>query len=308
MNELIPIDITPVKLFQDKGLDPILNEIKKKVDEFEADIETAGGRKAVASFAHKIAKSKTFIEKMGKELVSKQKAAIKLIDIERKRSRDFLDEQRDRARLPLTEWEEAEKIRIEAEMFEKEFNAAFDEALTEDALFNREREIQRKEAEAVRIEEEKRAKEEAARIKKEREEREELLKKEAAEAAKKEAEEALAAEKEKAIRLEAEAKAEKERAEQARKDAIEKAEIEKKEAIKRARREVEERILREKQETERKAAEEKRVADKKAAHKSHQRKINREILEGFKSIGITEGKLIVEAILKKQIPHIEIKY
>jgi len=207
MNDyLIPMDINPVKLFSENGLDPILNEIKKKVDEFEPDVETATGRKQIASFAHKIAKSKTFIEKMGKELVSKQKAAIKLIDNERKRSRDFLDEQRDKARQPLTEWEEAEKKALAEEAARVEFNLDHTEALEFHVLWLKEKEFEALKAKIEKEKEEKRQEAEKERLEKEQAEREERLKKEAAEQAKKDAEEKATAEREEAERKAAEEK------------------------------------------------------------------------------------------------------
>lgn len=299
MNDLIPMDISPVKLFSEKGLDPILNEIKKKVDSFEADIDSAEGRKEVASFAHKIAKSKTFIEKMGKELVSKQKAAIKLIDMERKRSRDFLDEQRDRARRPLTRWEEAKEKAIAEEAARIEFESDLTEALAENDLFNRQKEIERKEVEFAKQEEEKRQKEETTRIEQERIEREERLKKEAAADAEKKAREAIAAEKEKTIRLEIEAKVEKERAvlEAERKAEEKAAKIE----ADRVAKEIAQRA---------KIEAERIVAEKAAENKTHRRKINNEALKGFEKIGHSEreGKLIIEAIAKGLIPHIIITY
>ncbi len=310
MTDLVSIDITPIKLFSENGLEPILFEIKKKVDEFEPDVETGTGRKEIASFAYKIAQSKTFIEKAGKELVAKQKAAIKLIDTERKRSRDFLDEQRDRARQPLTEWEEAEKKALEEEEKIIRFEADHTEGLEFHALWLKDKELEALKAKIAREVEEKRQKEEAARIEQDRIEREERLKKEAAEKAKKHAEDA-------AERKIKEAKEAVEKAEWDKITAKEKAEREKQEAIDKTKREAEEKAAKieaarfvEENEERAKIEADLLAAKRRAAHKSHQRRINREILEGFQSIGIIEdeGKLIVEAIVKKQIPHIEIKY
>ena len=50
---------------------------------------------------------------MGKGLVSEQKAEIKRVDAIRKHARDTLDELKVRIRKPLTDWEEAEKLRQE---------------------------------------------------------------------------------------------------------------------------------------------------------------------------------------------------
>jgi hypothetical protein len=321
-NNLIPAKANIVALFTEKGLDPILSKVKTKVDLFKASaansVETASGRKEIASFAYKIAQSKTFIEKAGKELVSRQKAAIKLIDAERKRSRDFLDEQRDRARQPLTDYEEAEKKLIAEEAARMEFEADYIEALFEDDIFNRQREIERKENEFAKQEEERRRKEEADRIEKERVEREERIKKEAAEQAKKDAEKAITAEKERVIRLEVEAKAEATRVEQEKKDAIEKAEREKKEAVERAERESEAKAAKIEADRREKEAEEwarketKRIAaERRAAHHKHRKKVEGEAIVCFTAaLECThdEAYEIVAIIRNNKIKNVTINY
>ena len=50
---------------------------------------------------------------MGKDLVSEQKAEIKRVDAIRKHARDTLDELKVRIRKPLTDWEEAERLKQE---------------------------------------------------------------------------------------------------------------------------------------------------------------------------------------------------
>jgi len=304
------MDISPVKLFTEKGLEPILLEIKKKVDEFEPNIETVGGRKEIASFAHKIAQSKVFIDKAGKELVAKQKAEIKLIDTERKRSRDFLDEQKDRARLPLTEWEEAEKAREEAERIEQEFNDDFESALAEDSLFNREREIRLKEEAEAKKEAERREKEEAERLEKERVEREERMKKEAAEQAKREAEEKVRKAEEAAKQAERDRIAAEERAKVEKEEAAKRAEREKQEAIDRAKAEAEAEAKRVEEERLRKEAAEKAEAERKAAHHAHRKRINREALTDLEILGFDtdNAKAFIKAVAEGSVSHITINY
>lgn len=46
--DLIPKNITPIKLFSENGLDPVLDKIKAEIDKFEPNIETAKGRKEIA--------------------------------------------------------------------------------------------------------------------------------------------------------------------------------------------------------------------------------------------------------------------
>lgn len=92
--------------------DRVLAAIKDQIDKFDGDTGTAAGRKAIASMAHKIARTKTFLDDAGKRLVDRQKEIPKRIDATRKHIRDTLDKWRDDVRAPLTEWEEAEAARV----------------------------------------------------------------------------------------------------------------------------------------------------------------------------------------------------
>lgn len=60
----------------------------------------------------KVSKSKTFIEKCGKELVADQKAQIKLIDDDRIATVKKFDELRNEILAPRDAWEQAEKDRV----------------------------------------------------------------------------------------------------------------------------------------------------------------------------------------------------
>jgi hypothetical protein len=114
MKELIKIEsVTALDVFNNAGLDPLLEQIKDEVRSFVPDLSTVTGRKAIASLAAKVAKSKTYLDGLGKDLVADQKAAIKTVDAERKRMRDDLDLLKIEARKPLTDWEDAEKTRVE---------------------------------------------------------------------------------------------------------------------------------------------------------------------------------------------------
>lgn len=95
-----------------KGLDPYLAQIREEIDCFVPDISTRKGRDAIASIAHKVARSKTALDNVGKELVAELKEVPKLIDAERKRMRDTLDAWKDEVRKPLDEWESAEAARV----------------------------------------------------------------------------------------------------------------------------------------------------------------------------------------------------
>ncbi len=95
------------------AVDPILERIRREIDEFAPDISTAKGSKEIASMAYRVAQSKTYLEGVGKRLADEQKEIPKKIDATRKRIRDTLDKWRDEVRAPLTEWENAEDERIE---------------------------------------------------------------------------------------------------------------------------------------------------------------------------------------------------
>lgn len=112
MSDLITTsNIVPAEVFVKNGLDPILAIVRKKIDDFVPDMETANGRKEIKSFAYKVAQSKTLLDDMGKELTADMDATVKGVRAERKRVKDILNEWRDEVRKPVTEWEDAEKER-----------------------------------------------------------------------------------------------------------------------------------------------------------------------------------------------------
>lgn len=112
--ELIVVQtLTPAAVFVDPGgVDAIVARVKKEIDAFKPDISTPAGRAAIASFAFKIAKTKTGIEAMGKDLVAETKRSVKKIDTERARLWDELEALQKAARKPLDDYETAEANRI----------------------------------------------------------------------------------------------------------------------------------------------------------------------------------------------------
>ncbi|MFY0862602.1 hypothetical protein ACA369_25480, partial [Enterobacter kobei] len=206
------------------------------------DVSTRKGRDAIASMAHKVARSKTYIDNAGKDLVAELKALPKQIDESRRIVRERLDALKDEVRRPLTEWEaEQERIKAEEAMnamhaealemnirFDQELAAKFEAdhemALLMNKDFDRDREEQRRLAEQAQRE------------------RDEQLKQEAAEQARRDAEAKHKAEIEAAARREAEEKARAELAERQRIETEQRAEREKQEAEARAEREKEEAV------------------------------------------------------------------
>ena len=161
-------------------LDPIIEAIEKEARSLVPDVSTRKGRDAIASMAHKVARSKTYIDNAGKDLVAELKALPKQIDESRRIVRDRLDALKDEVRRPLTEWE-AEQERIKAEeamtamhaealvMNEEidrqraaQIEADHEMALLMNDAFNRDREEQRRLAEQAQRERDEKLQREAA--------------------------------------------------------------------------------------------------------------------------------------------------
>ncbi len=104
-------EIEPFELFTTGGTREIVDEIERLAKAHKPDLSTATKRKEIASMANKVARSKTFIDAIGKELVADIKEQAKCIDAERKRARDRLDELKEAVRKPLTDWEAAEEAK-----------------------------------------------------------------------------------------------------------------------------------------------------------------------------------------------------
>ncbi|HBC2003280.1 TPA: hypothetical protein ACHT5R_005131, partial [Citrobacter freundii] len=139
-------------------LDPIIEKIEKEARSLVPDVSTKKGRDAIASMAHKVARSKTYIDNAGKDLVAELKALPKQIDESRRIARERLDALKDEVRRPLTEWEaEQERIkaeeaaRIKAEEARKQFESDHEIALLMNDAFDRELAEKKAEAERQRI-------------------------------------------------------------------------------------------------------------------------------------------------------------
>lgn len=194
-------------------IEDILLKVEREVMSFVPDVSTAKGRKEIASLAYKVAQTKTYLDGLGKDLVAELKEIPKLIDANRKTVRDRLDELKEKARQPLTDFEaEQERIKQEeeakraAEELAKQVEADHEIALLLNEKFDRDAAEAKAEAERQRIA------------------HEEELKRQAAEQAKREAEEQAQRERDEAARREAELKLKAEQAERDRLGAIKQAE------------------------------------------------------------------------------------
>ncbi|CAD7529737.1 hypothetical protein [Aeromonas hydrophila] len=114
--QLVVIEPTAaVTLFTEgDGIDAMLADIRKQAASLVPDVTTAKGRKEIASVAYAVAKTKTYLDGLGKELTDQYKEIPKRIDANRKVLRDTLDALKDEVRAPLTKYEEAETARVEA--------------------------------------------------------------------------------------------------------------------------------------------------------------------------------------------------
>ncbi|MDX7501399.1 hypothetical protein SJ593_00630 [Citrobacter freundii] len=320
VTDLTVIEIKPEQapvLYVAGGLDAYLEQIRRAVNEVP-DLSTKKGRDRVASLAASVSRSKTAIEKPGREYLKRLKEAVRPAEAEIKRFVDACDELRDATRRPLTEWEaEQERIKaeeaakIKAEEDRKKLESDHEIALLMNDAFDRELAEKKAEAERQRIA------------------HEEELKRQAAEQAKREAEEKAAAElaaakrrEEDAIAARAQAellaKQAKERAEQEAKDAAAKAEADKQAAIAAEQRKAQEEADRIKREAEAKEAarlaEEKLIADEKAKREAdvkHRKAVGTEIVNALTantSISRDQAIEVLKALMDGMVPRTQINY
>lgn len=310
-------------------LDPLIEAIEKEARSLVPDVATKKGRDAIASMAHKVARSKTYIDNAGKDLVAELKALPKQIDESRRVVRERLDALKDEVRRPLTEWEaEQERIKAEEAMnalhaealemnikFDQELAAKFEAdhemALLMDKDIDRERADKAAEAERQRIAREEEIKRQA----------EEKAKREAAEKAQREIDAAAAREREAILakeRAERERIEAQQRAEREQREAAERAEREKQAAVEAERRKAQEeadRIRREAEQREQaRLAEEKRKADEQARREAdvkHRKAVGTEIFKALlANTSLTRDQAIevLTAIKDGNIPHTGISY
>ncbi|KAA1057192.1 hypothetical protein [Azospirillum argentinense] len=112
---VLPPALVPASVFAPGGVETILVKLEADVRTAakDLDISTDKGRKAIASLAYKVARSKTALDDMGKGLVEETKKQVALIDADRRVIRDRLDKLRDEVRKPLDDFEAAEQKRVE---------------------------------------------------------------------------------------------------------------------------------------------------------------------------------------------------
>lgn len=313
------------------GTDELYERIAQEVRSHVPDVSTKKGRDAIGSLALKISKSKTLIEKCGKELVAEQKAQIKVIDDDRISIVKKFDLLRDEVLAPRDAWEQAEKDRVAKhsqfisnikvmyglcfDLPSLEIKKAIDslESLVVDSSldeYEQEAKLAKFETiEALRTALVAREKHEAEQAELERLRQAEILRQQQ--------------EREAQIALEAAEKATREAEEKARFEAErvqrEKAEAEQREARLKAEKEAAELRAQHAAEAERKRIEaeqaakleaERKAEEARQANQAHRKKICNEALKGLLALGIDEakGKEILQAINKGLVPHVSINF
>lgn len=323
MSEIMDLTVIEIKpeqaptLYRAGGLDAYLEQIRQAVNEVP-DLTTKKGRDRVASLAAQVSRSKTAIEKPGREYLKRLKEAVRPAEAEIKRFVDACDELRDATRKPLTEWE-AEQERIKAE---EAMNALHVEALAMNEDFDRQL--------AARIESDhemallmndafdREQADKAAEAERQRIAHEEEIKRLAAAAAAREVEQRAQREREEAAHREAVLKAQAEQAERDRIAAEQKAEADKQAAVEAERRKAQEeadRIRREAEQREHaRLAEEKRKADEQARREAdvkYRKAVGVEVVKALMAnTSLTRDQAIevLTAVKDGRIPHTGISY
>lgn len=323
MSEIMDLTVIEIKpeqaptLYRAGGLDAYLEQIRQAVNEVP-DLTTKKGRDRVASLAAQVSRSKTAIEKPGREYLKRLKEAVRPAEAEIKRFVDACDELRDATRKPLTEWE-ADQERIKAE---EAMNALHAEALVMNEEFDRQL--------AARIESDhemallmndafdREQADKAAEAERQRIAHEEEIKRLAAAAAAREVEQRAQREREEAAHREAVLKAQAEQAERDRFAAEQKAEADKQAAVEAERRKAQEeadRIRREAEQREQaRLAEEKRKADEQARREAdvkHRKAVGVEVVKALvANTSLTRDQAIevLTAVKDGRIPHTGISY
>jgi colicin import membrane protein len=318
----------PELVFVAGGTDAIVQGIKAIAKEKAAGLSILNpkDRKELASIAHQIARSKTLLDDAGKNLKKERMRGIDVLDAERKRCRESLEEFQEEIRKPLTDFENANKARIKGHYDALAEIGAIHQADARDTVESLQEKILRIEeirdrkwdefAEAAkadcaavettlksRLADAVKAREEAAELAK--------LRKEKAERDKAEREERIARE-----------AAEKAQQEEAEKTGLEKAariaaEERAKQAEIRAKQAAEQAVQNERKRAEEERFEIAQAAARKASNLKHREKIEAEVHSAMMDVlrsgkGCADmaeaGSKLLIAICNGEIPHVRIEY
>jgi phage-related minor tail protein len=96
------------------GLGRFVDAVKAKVVGEVPDLSTRKGRERIASLAATVSKSKSAVEKPGRDYLRRLKEMPKVVEAELREFVTEMDALRDQVRQPLTEWQAAEDARVDA--------------------------------------------------------------------------------------------------------------------------------------------------------------------------------------------------
>lgn len=325
--------INPATVFAPGGVRALVAKIQTDARAAAAtlDISTEKGRKAIASLALKVARSKTAIDDAGKDLNAAKRAEIEVVDADRRFARETLDALKAEVRKDLTAWENADNARVaahEAALAEIEGmvrglppNASTDHisGLIATLKTNQPRDWQEFTVRAERATAETVTglqaawdaafqREADAAAEKQRKAEETERKRQEAIRAQKEREERIAAEAKAKAEKAAEAKAEK--AQQAAAAALAKAQQEIDNAKAAAAQAQADAVAAERQRLADEAEKERREAQQRADNETHCKAVNSAAAEALIVAGLSRGAALtaVNAIAAGSIPHVVIQY
>jgi septal ring factor EnvC (AmiA/AmiB activator) len=294
--------MTAVSLYQEGGLDEVLEAVRNEVTAEVMDATTPKGRDRIKSVAYKVAKTKTKLDDLGKDLVSGWKAQSKTVDALRKQARDNLDALKEEVRRPVTEWEQADEKRVNAIQERLGFISALTEAaddLNSAELAERLQSLNDfviddtfQEFKGYATERKKEVTETLTRIisikKKEEAEQEELNR----------------------LRAEEEARKQKERDEEIAKKAVAQAEKAHKAALEKAETDRDNAVKAERDRIKQESIEAAREAKMREENKEHRRKINKAAKEALIAGGVNElsAELAIKLIAKGSVANVSIRY
>lgn len=95
------------------GLGQFFDAVSAEVTAEVPDLTTRKGRERIASLAAKVSKSKTAVEKPGRDYLKRLKEMPKVVEAELREFVTKMDALRDATRQPLTDWEQAELARTD---------------------------------------------------------------------------------------------------------------------------------------------------------------------------------------------------
>lgn len=95
------------------GLGRFLEAVTAEVTAEVPDLSTRKGRERIASLAAKVSKSKSAVEKPGRDYLKRLKEMPKVVEAELREFVTRMDALRDATRKPLTDWEQAELARTD---------------------------------------------------------------------------------------------------------------------------------------------------------------------------------------------------